>query len=59
MSWMDPEIVLPEENTLVICQSPDSLGLIKGYRCGTDWYDVHGNPIRVTRWRDDATEASL
>jgi hypothetical protein len=59
MGWMDPEIVLPQENILVICQSPDCLGLIKAYRSGNEWYDVHGNPIQVTLWKEEENSDPL
>lgn len=52
MSWMDPEMVLPEEGRVVVCDVLEYWGLLKGYRTGECWFDLRDNPIQVTRWKE-------
>ncbi|MFO8031042.1 MAG: hypothetical protein R6U22_00700 [Desulfohalobiaceae bacterium] len=52
MNWMDEELIKPEENVLVFCKSPDRTGLFKAYWSGEAWFDVHGQKVWVTRWKE-------
>jgi len=52
VSWMDPEMVLPEEGRVVICDVLEYWGLMKGYRSGQEWFDLRDNPIHVSRWKE-------
>jgi len=52
MYWQDPEFVLPEEEEIVICLSPDYLGLVKGYYWFGGWYDLSHCPMEVTKWSE-------
>jgi hypothetical protein len=49
---MDEELVKPEKNVLVFCDSPDRQGLFKAYWNGAGWYDVHDQEVRVVSWKE-------
>ncbi len=52
MGWMDAELVQPEKNVYVFCQSPDKLGLFKAYWDGDFWYDTNDQEVRVVFWKE-------
>lgn len=52
MYWLDSEMIKPEENVYVFCQSSDKPGLFKAYWSGTNWYDAYGNEVQVEFWKE-------
>lgn len=56
MYWQDPEVVLPEEGEVVVCQVLGRNGLIKAYVRRGDWWDMNGMPIEVVKWMEVPSE---